>query len=493
MGVIARQSIRTAVLSYIGIALGYVNVVLLFPRFFTAEEFGLTRVLISVAAVAAQFALLGMVNTVIRFVPRWRDDEQGHHGLLGSALVVSMVGTALVALLLLVGRPIITEWYADRSALFGEHYVLLLPLLLCETLIQVFQAYARALYSTVVNAFLKDVALRLMTISTILAYRFIPLPLETFLLLFVAQYALLVLLQVLHIMRLEGLTLRPRWKSISSGLRADMRQYALFTLTIGASGILLINIDVIMLGALAGLESTAFYAVAFYMTALVNVPANAIMGIAVPVLADAWARNDTRTVQQVYAKSSMNQLVAGGLIVAGLWANEVNLFAMLPEAYADGRWVLLLVLIAKLIDVGFGVNGGVIHTSPHYRADMFFNLGLIVVAVGANWLLIPVYGLAGAAMATLISLLSFNVARFLYIRSKFGMVPFSWKSAVAVVITAVAAWVGHALPYLGNWYLDVVIRSIVVLIIFVPPVLALRLSEDINSLTQRFLGRKSDL
>lgn len=490
MGVIAKQSIRTSVLSYIGIALGYVNVVLLFPRFFSAEEFGLTRVLVSVAAVSAQFALLGMVNTMIRFHPKWKEERNGSKGLLGLALTVSLLGCMAVGAVLLLGRPLISSWYADKSALFGQHYFLLLPLLLFETLIQIFQAYSRALYSTVANVFLKDVGLRLFTLASVLAYRFFNLSFEVFLSLFVLQYALLALLQLAHVARLGQLSLMPVWNGVSQNLRKDISRYALFTLTIGASGIFLINIDVIMLGALAGLDSTAFYAVAFYMTALVNVPANAIMGIAVPVLADAWARNDTKTVQQVYAKSSINQLVAGGLIVAGLWANEANLFALLPEAYADGRWVLLIVLVAKLIDVGFGVNGGLIHTSPHYRADMFFNLGLIGVAVGANWLLIPRYGLAGAATATLISLLVFNLARFSYIRSKYGMVPFSWRSGVAVAVTAIAAVVGHAMPALGNWYFDVVVRSTLVLIIFATPVLYLRLSDDLHSLTQRILGRK---
>jgi O-antigen/teichoic acid export membrane protein len=489
VGVIASQSLRTAVLSYIGIALGYVNVVLLFPRFFTAEEFGLTRVLISVAAVSAQFALVGTVNTIIRFVPRWRTEADGHHGLLGLSLLISLVGTLVVAGVLWGGRDVIVSWYADRSALFGQHYAILIPLLLSETLIQIFQAYARALLSTVVNALLKDVALRLFTVCTVLAYRFLGLSFEVFLTLFVLQYGVLALLQLAHVARMEGLRLRPRWTSLHPDLRTDMARYALFTLTIGASGILMINIDVIMVGALAGLDSTAFYAVAFYMTALVNVPANAIMGIAVPVLADAWSRNDTALVQKVYSKTSINQLVAGGLVAAGLWANEVNLFAMLPESYADGRWVLLIVLIAKLIDVGFGVNGGVIHTSPHYRADMFFNLGLIGVAVLSNWFLIPQYGLAGAATATLISLFLFNMSRFLYIRALYGMVPFSLATLWAVALIAAVAALGHIMPPMGSWALDVVIRSAVVLILYVPVVLWLRLSEDINAFVGRLIGK----
>jgi O-antigen/teichoic acid export membrane protein len=120
---------------------------------------------------------------------------------------------------------------------------------------------------------------------------------------------------------------------------------------------------------------------------------------------------------------------------------------------------------------------------------MFFNLGLIGVAVLSNWFLIPQYGLAGAATATLISLFLFNMSRFLYIRALYGMVPFSLATLWAVALIAAVAALGHIMPPMGSWALDVVIRSAVVLILYVPVVLWLRLSEDINAFVGRLIGK----
>ncbi|MBK7114224.1 MAG: hypothetical protein IPH60_17515 [Flavobacteriales bacterium] len=58
MGILARQAGWNAALAYVGLALGFVNVVLLYPRILPADEFGLTRVLVSIAAIAAQMAQL---------------------------------------------------------------------------------------------------------------------------------------------------------------------------------------------------------------------------------------------------------------------------------------------------------------------------------------------------------------------------------------------------------------------------------------------------
>ncbi|MGB1317396.1 MAG: hypothetical protein ACPG5W_04290, partial [Flavobacteriales bacterium] len=81
MGVIQKQGIQTSVLSYLGVALGYINVVLLFPKIFLPEEFGLTRVLVAVVGIAARFALVGTSNSVIRFFPKFKDKSQTAQGL----------------------------------------------------------------------------------------------------------------------------------------------------------------------------------------------------------------------------------------------------------------------------------------------------------------------------------------------------------------------------------------------------------------------------
>ena len=100
---IRRQSLQTSAISYLGVGLGYINVVLLFPKLFEPEQFGLTRILIAVVGVSAQFALVGLTNTIIRFFPRFKEgDEKRHHGILGWALMSGLIGTMVLALVLLV-------------------------------------------------------------------------------------------------------------------------------------------------------------------------------------------------------------------------------------------------------------------------------------------------------------------------------------------------------------------------------------------------------
>ena len=69
MGVVQNQGIRIALISYIGILVGALNTMFIFPRVLGAEKHGLVMLLLSIATVFTQFVHLGVPNVIIRFYP----------------------------------------------------------------------------------------------------------------------------------------------------------------------------------------------------------------------------------------------------------------------------------------------------------------------------------------------------------------------------------------------------------------------------------------
>ena len=91
MGIVKRDSIAITVLSYVGVVVGYVNKILLFPNFLSEEQVGLTSILVSLAVMYAQFSALGINSTVVKFFPFFRTADKRHNGLFfWSALGVSV-------------------------------------------------------------------------------------------------------------------------------------------------------------------------------------------------------------------------------------------------------------------------------------------------------------------------------------------------------------------------------------------------------------------
>ena len=79
MGVIAKQSIRGTIVTYLGIGVGIITTFFVLTRFLTSEEIGLARVLIDAATLFVGLAQLGTNNSIIRFYPYFKD-KNGDHG-----------------------------------------------------------------------------------------------------------------------------------------------------------------------------------------------------------------------------------------------------------------------------------------------------------------------------------------------------------------------------------------------------------------------------
>ena len=482
MGNIRRQSILISSFSYLGVGLGYINVVLLFPKFFSPEEFGLTRVLVATIGVLSQFALFGMGSSIIRFFPFFKKKKSGHNGFLNGAMLLGAIGTATVWLLLFLFKPMVIEYYSDRSPLIANFFILLFPYLAFEVLFQVLRSYSRALLHAVADVIHKEVLLRFITLVLILLFHFGMVNFEQFMWLYVLQFAAIAVGMVVFLMSKRELHIKQLPRDLKPEFRSQMLNYSFFTILSGVGSMVLINIDVLMIQSMVGLDQVAFYAVAFYIVALINIPRNAIGNIAVPIISDAWKRDDLDTVQSIYQKTAINQLLIGVLIFVGIWANQEVVFSLLPPEYAGGKWVLFFIGIARLIDVGFGINGGVITNSPYYRFDTYAGLSLILLTVASNLILIPVYGIVGAAIATGISLLVFNLARYILLKWKYGLDPFSYRTVLVMLLAVMAYWVSTFVPKLNLIWIDVIIRSAVICAVFVPVALALSLSEDANKL-----------
>lgn len=481
MGIIMKQSLRTSVLSYLGIALGYVNVVLLFPVFLSPEEFGLTRVILAIVTVASQFALLGAGNSIIRFFPEFKDPDSGHKGLLGLGMTVAMIGFILSAAILLIFKPAIVAHYSEKSPLISEYFWIVIPFLGFEVLFQVFRSYSRALLHAVINISLKEVLIRILTLAMLIIYHQGWLTFDQFIGVFVGQYVLITLLLMAYLIGIGELKISLNRVGLSKDLRNRMVNYSLFTILAGTSALFVMNIDVLMIQHIVGLDAVAFYAVAFYVVSVINVPRNAINNIALPIISAAWKDQKTDEIQSIYRKSSVNQLAIGLLLFIGIWANHEWLFALLPEVYSDGKWVLFWIGIARLIDVSFGVNGGILAITDLYRWETWFGLGLVVASIVLNLILIPMYGIVGAAIATGLSLVLVNLSRYILIKIKLGIGPFTGKTIVILAIGAGAYFISTLVPELANPHLDLVVRSATIVLIYLPLAFAAKVSEDANA------------
>lgn len=480
MGIILRQGFANTVYSFAGAFIGFINVIWLYPFVLESGQFGLTRVMISIGIIGAQLASLGMGNVTLRFFPQFRNRVRKHFGYLFLATVIPLAGFLVLSLAGWIFRSQIIAFYTDETALFGNFYLLLLPLLLFILYFHILETYIRSLFDTVATTFLQDILLRLFHTVVVLVYFFGWTSFGTFMWMFVLSYGLQTLLMLLYIAWKRQLFLIPDFSVLTRERVRSMTDYALFAILGSVTAMALGNIDMLMVGGLTSLADTAVFAVGFYLASLLKIPSKGLIKISQPLIAEAHHKNDITTISQIYRKSSINQLLVGGTLFIMVWTNIDHLYRFLPDEYAGGVSVFLFIGIAKLIDMTSGFNAIIIRTSSWYRFDLYATILLLILIVSTNLILIPLFGITGAAMATALSVLIQNSVYVYYVKLRFDILPFTKKTMIALAMLAgilvLVAWI----PTLPFWLGDMAFQVILTGVLVTAGILTLRLSNDLE-------------
>jgi len=121
--------------------------------------------------------------------------------------------------------------------------------------------------------------------------------------------------------------------------------------------------------------------------------------------------------------------------------------------------------------------------SKYIRVFFFFNILLLILTVASNAYFIPRMGIEGAALATMLSVFVINTGRSLFIYFKFGFVPLKWKdSSVFLLIGAILFIMTQVMPVLDSLWIDLIVRTVLVVLLYLPVVYFLKVSEDFNTM-----------
>tara|TARA_B100001939_G_scaffold277327_1_gene245649 strand:- start:200 stop:1261 length:1062 start_codon:yes stop_codon:yes gene_type:complete len=265
--------------------------------------------------------------------------------------------------------------------------------------------------------------------------------------------------------------------------------FAFYAILGAGSGYLANYIDVIMVGGMIDLKSAAVYSVAFYISSVISVPLNAISKVTTPIVSQLWKENNIEKLNRLYKQTSNSMLLISLWIFLGIWSNIDNLFQILPPEYAEGKWVILFIALAKLYDASFGINAQIIQFSEKFRWMLYFNVVMAVVVLITNIMLIPVWGVTGAAFATFISVLTLNTARLIFLKMQYGLFPFSANELKILIIGSITFAVQYFLP---QWSLitDIIIRSGVISVVYFVMAYLLKTTPELNKFIAKHLNLK---
>jgi O-antigen/teichoic acid export membrane protein len=467
-------------------------IAILLARFLGTRDYGLYVLSVSAGAMFAGISLLGLDDAMVRYVAilSGRRDHRGLWGTLQIGLGVSTAAALLLGTCLFIAAGPVAEglFHEPRLTPVLRLFAVIVPFL---TVSNVLLGTARGFHRMDYGAFAQNVVQTLVRAGLLGVLALLGrLDLYAAAVVFgISDLAASVTLIVLLNRRF------PLRGTLQADVRRPVREVFRFAFPLWLSGLLRQfrrNIEIVMLGALSGVSNVGIFAVASRVNLVGHVSLQSTLIAVKPSLAQLHARHDRDGLARLYTAATrwtFTLNVPFFLIIVLFPEPILRLFG---ESFTAGTVALLVLACAELVNAATGICGSMIDMTGHTRVKLANSIVWTVLLIGGSAVLIPAWGVFGAAAATFVAIATVNLASVVEMWVLEQVVPFdrTFLKPLAAGLGALACGMGlKAWAPLGDALWPAFLQAAIVGATYVSLVLLLRLAPDDRLVVDRVLKR----
>ena len=506
MGIVARQSIKGTIATYIGGAVGIVTTFFIQTKALQAEQIGLIDILLQCSLLFAGLAQLGTNSSAMRYYPFFKDEEHRDHGFFGWTLLVPLAGFSLFLLAFFCFKGAIVDFFTKDAEvgadLFARYVNFVIPLAFFMLYLSVFETNSNLLLRIVLPKFVREVGLRVGTLAIYLLYFYKVIDFDGVIISFCVMYGLATLINIVYLLSLQRVSFKIEWHYIKPQLKRDFLFYTLFMLTAALAGNAIPMLSKFFVAGKTGFHLAGVFTIATNIAALVEMPYRSLGAISRPHISEAMAKQDVKLADKLCKAVALHQFIAGTFVFFLIWINIDFIFDLLPngDIYRLGKWAVLILSMSRLVYSTLGVVTTALSYSKYYYYSLIFTVLLAGMSVGLNIWLVPKWDINGGALAQMLSYLIYFILLIAFIKWKVGVMPLSKQLLpVALVILALFAlnwlWTStltpmfvkpFAKPIFGQ-ILDAVLKTVLFLALGITTIYKLKVSPSVNDLIDKGL------
>ncbi|MFT6802551.1 MAG: O-antigen/teichoic acid export membrane protein [Salibacteraceae bacterium] len=481
MGIIFRQSVKSSIYSYIGVAIGFVTVGFLMPKFLSQEEIGLRMQIQSYSFLISSIIAFGIPQTIVRMFPHFANTKNKDHGILSLLGLISFSSTLLFAFGFQYWGHHFFKSDIQNSAIFAEHYHLILPFTIATLFFISLDGYASAIKESTVGTFFKDVVLRIGILIALSSYiYFDKVDYTVFINVFTALQYIPVLGIMLFLSRKGMFQITPKITFPSLHVKKEFFSVSLFNWVNIISGVAVVSIDSIMLSKLTGSADVGIYTTVSFFASLMIIPIKGLGKITNSVVAEHFKNGDLKAIKSIYDKTAINFLIIGMFLFGNLLLLIPFIFNIILTDYSAGIGVLVFIGMANLFKMATGVKFIVIGNSKFYKWNTLILTTFIISLIITNFIFIPIYGISGAAIASMISSFIHQLIGMIFVKTKFNFWPFDKQYGKAILIFAILFIGIFWIPIPLKEPFEAILKSGIFSIAAIVLIWKLNMSSDLN-------------
>lgn len=485
MGIVLKQSLNNTIITYIGFAIGAINTLFLYTRFLTDEYYGLVGVILSASAVLMPLLAFGIPNTLVKYYSGFKDSTY-KNGFLTLMLILPLFLMLPLALVSYFAYDAIGNFLSDENPIVKGYVWYIFIIGMSMAYFEIFYAWAKVQMKSIFGNFLKEVFTRLGVTALLVLVYFEWISVDVFLLCLVGLYVLRMLLMKIYAYKL-------RMPVLSFKLPTNTKtiiQYSALIILGGSAAVVLLEVDKVMINQFIKIENVAYYSVAIFIATVISVPSRAMHQIVYPLTAEILTKKDHGALKDLYQRSALTLFIISGLIYLLIILNLEELYTLLSDDYSKGYLVVFLIGLAKVYDAVLGNNNAILYNSDYYKMLLILGVFLAIITILFNMWLIPEYELIGAAIASFSAIFIYNTLKLIFVKTRFGILPFSTAMFKVLLVLGVLGIVFYAISIPFHPILSILIKSVAIVIIYTWMLYRFKLSEDVSGILDKYLKNK---
>lgn len=492
MGVVQRQSLKTGIVDLVGIAIGFISMLYIYPL--DDKVFGFVNFLYSYGLLLVPFLSFGLATTTIKFFPAIKNGGFNSSHYINAIFFGSLITSGFFLILFLLFRTSIyslLEFLRFDVDLIRSNllYVYIVGVLSMLTGIQT--AYLSNFGKIALTALIKDLGYKVFVPSLVLLYYFNLVDFDKVVFLIIGFFATVLFILLLYGYRAGINSFRISYNFTKALNKSKVVTFMFFSSLTSLASILAFRIDLVMIATLISLEANGQYAKILIISNVISLPYKIVQRTSSPTISKYWKSNNLSGLNEIYVKSALNMILIGLFLFTLVWFLLDDLIAISsnPESFVDARMIFLFLAIGQLIDLISGANGSIIGYSPSYKVNFAFILTLGVLNLCLNYYLITDYGVVGAAIATCFALAVFNIAKMAFLFFKYRLLPFTMGLGKALIFGSIVFCFMTLIPDSSYVFFNLFYKGLLILSLFLSGVLIFTLSEDLVKVYNNGLSR----
>jgi len=388
---------------------------ILLARLMGVEEYGIFFYVISWIAVAVILGKIGLDTTLQRYLPEYisKFEWQLARGILARSYQIATVSSAVLLSLGLIATISLTSFMDEIGYTTVLTSLFLIPLWIYNKITQgALLALKKPAMSQIGDGIIQPLGL-LIILGTFFYLQASTVSATTAMVASLAAW-LIALSSSVFLLIKKSLPAQIG-SAKSTFLTSDWVHYSLPILFISSTQLVMNYADIIMIGTMLDTTQAGIYAAASRLATLATFGLLLVNMIFTPYISELYHQNKPNDLQHL---TTLGVRMASSFalpVCFCLWLFGDKLLAFFGNEFMAGHASLALLTAGGLVSVISGSVGFIMSMTGHQRQAAHFFAASSILNIILNLVLIPLFGIEGAAFATATSMVLWNIALAFYI------------------------------------------------------------------------------